>query len=633
MLSHSSRYATSQVGPGAPRPEDEPVLQCQALTKVFCDNFEQGRRYAMRDIVSVWSAGRGRARAGERVVVDRFSVTVRPGENVVVLGMPEAGKTTIAKLLTGMLRPNGGHVHLHGRVGLVHAAKMAMNPFLTVWEYAQLATSICGVEPDMADQCCDDVLAVTRLTDERDQKIVDVRKDRLRYLTLAAALLVPQDVRIFDELPSAKDASGERILGITREHFERGSNLILSSVTAGLPDNVARAIILHEGGTLYEGTPDTVFPMYDHFAYRVRRLCQVAQRRQEEGETAGAPPPPDPTPAMLIKRAAQSLDRSKVAALVEDRVAQAWRGDQPVILGPYLSDVGFELLYWRPFVAWMCERYGARSNPVVMVSRGRVGGWYADLTSHYVDICDITPLETFLPRNQERIRDAGSVKQTIITDFEQELLDEVAKRFDAPKSAVLHPSVLFRVCSKIWNGAVPSEWLRAHARYPRFSETTSPPDVVRGQPYVAASFWFNSYFSDTRRHRHLVHDVIGELSRRLPVVVIEQPGSPDVGTREASARVHRVAPAPEKDDHLRTQAHIVAGASAFIGTFGGISLTAPFYNRPTMLVYGEATGSFTRHAPVCRGIADTWPETRLDMTKTTELDQERVGAWIDQALS
>jgi len=633
MLSRPFRHATSEVGPGTPRANAAAVLQCDALTKVFCDSFEQGRRYAFRDIVSVWSARRQQVRAGERVVVDRFSVTVRPGENVVVLGMSEAGKTTIAKLLTGMLRPDGGHVRLHGRVGLVRAAKLAMNPFLTVWEYVQLATSICGVEPDVADQCCEDVLAVTRLTDERDKKIVDVRKDRLRYLTVAAALLVSQDVRIFDGIPSAKDASGDRILAMIRERFERGSNLIFSSVTAGLPDNVARAMILHKGVTLYEGRPDTVFPMYDHFVYRVRRLQHVAERRQEEGKTAGAPSPPDPTPAMLIKRAAQSLDRSKVGALVEDQVERAWRGDQPVILGPYLSDVGFEVLYWRPFVAWMREQYGPRSTPVVMVSRGRVAGWYADLTSHYVDVCDVTAVETFLQRNQERIRDAGSVKQTIITDFEQELLDDVAKRFDAPKSAVLHPSVLHRACSKIWNGAVPSEWLRAHARYLRFSETASPPDVVGGQPYVAVSFWFNSCFSDTQRHRHLVQDVIDELSRRLPVLVIEQPGPLGMGTRDAHERVHRVAPAPEAEDHLRTQAHIIAGASAFIGTFGGISLTAPFYNRPTMMVYGEASGPFARHAPVCRGIADAWPETRLDMAKTTELDQARVGAWIDQALS
>ena len=59
-------------------------------------------------------------------------MTVRAGENVAVLALPGAGKTTIARLLTRVLRPDGGSVRANGRVGLVFGGKLGMTPFLTV---------------------------------------------------------------------------------------------------------------------------------------------------------------------------------------------------------------------------------------------------------------------------------------------------------------------------------------------------------------------------------------------------------------------------------------------------------------------------------------------------------------------
>ena len=607
------------------------MLECERLSKVFCDSFEQGRRYAIRDILRVGSRPLDRLRVGERLAITRFSVAVRTGENVVVLGMPQSGKTTIVRLLTRMLRADDGRIRVRGDVGLIIGGKLAMNPFLTVWEYAQLATSIHGAEPAVADACCEEVLDITRLTDARDTRLVDVSKGRLRYLSLAAALVVPHDVRIFDGVPGGgDDPVGRRVAARAGEILERGSNLVLSATTVGLPATVSHALILHEGETLYAGSAETVVPIFDHFVYRVRRARKAREQREERGD--GAPAVHTPSPAALIERAVRGLDRSKIATLAEERVAQAWAGDQPLILGPYLSDVGFELLYWRPFVAWMRDRFGARTAPVVAVSRGRVDDWYAGLASEYVDVCDLVELAAYQERNQERIRDGGSVKQTVISDFEQGLLDSLTRRLGMPDAVVLHPSVIFRVCSKIWKGIAPAGWLADHARYQRFTTvSTGAAESADTEPYVAASFWFNGCFPDTRRHRHLVHDALRELSRRSPVVVVDPGGFPGVPpSLDTGDRIRVVAPGGETQ--LREQSRTIAGARAFVGTFGGISMMAPFYGVPTLTVFGEEAGLFPHHAAVSRRVAHALPDVRFDTTKATELDTTRLGDWIDRAL-
>jgi ABC-type multidrug transport system ATPase subunit len=606
------------------------LLECDALSKVFCSGFEQGRRYAFSDMLRLGARPVDRLRADEWLAVRSFSVRLHAGENVVVLGMSGAGKTTIAKLLTGMLLADGGRVRFHGRVGLVAGGKLGMVPFLTVWEFVQIATGIHGAEPDVADACCEEVLEITGLADERDTKIVDVEKNRLRHLALVSAMVVPQDVRIFDGLPRAgADPVGRRVAARAGTLLEHGSNLIFSATTSGLPSNVAHAMILHDGEVVYEGGAETVIPVYDHFVYRFQRLGHA------DAQAKGGPPAdetaPTRSPAELITRAVQGVERSKIGSVVEDRVAQAWRSNQPIIIGPYLSDVGFELLYWRPFIAWMHEEFGPRSAPVVSVSRGRVADWYAGLSSDYIDVCDLVPFDLFQRRNRERIRETGSWKQKVVSDFDRELLDRVAERLGAPGQEVLHPSLIFRVCSRIWNGSFPHSWLVEHGRYQRFA---APPVAPNTEPYVAASFWFSSCFSDTRAHRQLMHQALTELSRRLPVVVIDTGGFPGVPDSLDTGKGISVVPPPDHAaDQLREQARVIAGAQAFIGTFGGTSLLAPFHSVPTLTVFDEEGGLFSHHRTASRLAAEAMADVRFDVVRTTELNPARLSAWIDQALS
>ena len=622
-----------------------PLIECEDLSKIYCDNFDRRRKYAIRDIL-LGLPRHDRLRAGERFALRDFSVTVRPGENVAVLALPGAGKTTIARLLTRVLRPDGGSVRANGRVGLVFSGKLGMTPFLTVGEFAQLAVSIHGAEPDNLDACCDAALALTGLADHRDTGIVDIQDSGLGYLSLAASLVVPQELRIFDGVPRVgDDPVGTRIAACVRQHFEQGGNLILTATAAGLPSNLSHALIVHDGETLYEGRPEMALQIYERFAYRMERMQKVEEERRA---SAAAPPASEdldeteevdeyedevPSPAALMKHHAVKVDRSLVASLAEDQVAEVWRSDLPLILGPFLSSVTVELLHWRPFIAWMRARFGPRTAPVVAVSRGRVDTWYSGLVSRYFDVYDLLPFETYMTRRQEMVRDGGTLKQKDVSDLDQELLDEVATRLGAAETAVLHPSVLLRVCLAIQDGAVPISWLAEHARYDRFDTPPLPPgDTLTQEPYVAASFWYCNCFSDSPRHRQVVDDVLQEVSRRVPVVLVNPAGIPGLSDSVANNDRIRVVATGQTDHALRDQAAVVAGARAFVGTFGGMSLMAPFYNVPVSLMFGEEKGSFPLTAPVAREIGAALPDRHVDMTRTTEFDPARLGEWIDHVL-
>ena len=616
-----------------------PLLVCEDLSKIYCDDFDRRRKYAIRDIL-LGLPRHDRLRGGERFALRDFSVTVRAGENVAVLALPGAGKTTIARLLTRVLRPDGGSVRANGRVGLVFGGKLGMTPFLTVGEFTQLAVSIHGAEPDNLDACCDAALALTGLADHRDTGIVDIQDSGLGYLSLAASLVVPQELRIFDGVPRVgDDPVGTRIAACVRQHFEQGGNLILTAIAAGLPANLSHALIVHDGETLYEGRSEMALQIYERFTYRMERIRTVEERRGESIDATPAFEDADetedevPSPAALMKQAAVKVDRSLIASMAEDQVAEAWHSDQPLILGPFLSSVTVELLYWRPFVAWMRARFGPRSAPVVAVSRGRVDTWYKGFVSQYFDVCDLLPFETYMARRLEMVRNGGITKQKVVSELDKELLDEVTARLGAAETAVVHPSVLLRVCSRIRLGAVPSAWLAAHACYERFDTPPLAHGITSAQePYVAISLWFNNCFPDSPRHRQIVDDVLREVSRRVSVVVVDPNGVPGLSDTIAGNDRIRVVATGQTDHTLRDQAAVIAGARAFVGTFGGMSLMAPFYDVPATLVFAEETDSFRPNASVAREIAASLPDLPFEMTRATEFDPARLGAWIDHVL-
>ena len=64
----------------------------------------------------------------------------------------------------------------------------------------------------------------------------------------------------------------------------------------------------------------------------------------------------------------------------------------PIVAGPWLGEVGFELLYWVPFLRWFAERFDVDPDRLIVMSRGGTASWYRPFASRYVDVFDeVTP--------------------------------------------------------------------------------------------------------------------------------------------------------------------------------------------------------------------------------------------------
>jgi hypothetical protein len=75
-----------------------------------------------------------------------------------------------------------------------------------------------------------------------------------------------------------------------------------------------------------------------------------------------------------------------------DQIAASSR---PILIGPWTGEVGFELLYWIPFLEWARARWQWSPEREVIVSRGGVASWYGRSADRYVDIFELFSADEF----------------------------------------------------------------------------------------------------------------------------------------------------------------------------------------------------------------------------------------------
>ena len=82
-----------------------------------------------------------------------------------------------------------------------------------------------------------------------------------------------------------------------------------------------------------------------------------------------------------------------------EMVTALGRSGRPILIGPWLSEAGFELLYWIPFLAWAKAYGNLDPSQLVVISRGGAASWYRDITTNYEDVLSFYSPEEFRARN------------------------------------------------------------------------------------------------------------------------------------------------------------------------------------------------------------------------------------------
>ena len=249
--------------------------------------------------------------------------------------------------------------------------------------------------------------------------------------------------------------------------------------------------------------------------------------------------------------------------------------DRLLVFGPWMSEVGFETLYWVPFLRWLTTAFRIDPSRVVVVSRGGVASWYGGMAGRYVEIWDdMDPVE-FSRRNAER----GTTKQYARSSLDDDILSAVGRRLGTTEFDVIHPSLMYRLFTLYWSGQRAMGFIDAHARFGRVEAPRIIDPGLLPSEYVAVKFYAARSLPDTPEIRARLRAIVATLAERMPVVLLDTGlvlEDDHVDYAFASGgRVVSAKPWMTPQTNLGVQTQIVAGAKAFIGTCGSIAWLAP----------------------------------------------------------
>lgn len=290
------------------------------------------------------------------------------------------------------------------------------------------------------------------------------------------------------------------------------------------------------------------------------------------------------------------------ASQIERQLESLARGSRPIVLGPWLGEVGFELLYWVPFVRWFAERYSIPADRLIAVSRGGgAAAWYTSFVGRSHDALAFMSLDDFRRKNEDRSGHLGEQKQVAATPLDEEIIACV-RRAEGRDVATLHPATMYRLFAPYWWGHQPLAWIR---RYARFAPIQPPSlDVELPANYTAVKFYFNDCFRNTPENRAFVERTIRTLAKEGPVISLSTgvavdehvPCEPDIAAMRGIQ--HLLAP----QSNLLVQSAIVAGARRFVGTYGGFAYLAPLCGVPAVSYFTERDSFSTRHLDLVRDV-------------------------------
>jgi hypothetical protein len=313
--------------------------------------------------------------------------------------------------------------------------------------------------------------------------------------------------------------------------------------------------------------------------------------------------------------------------VVEREILRLVRGTDPIIVGPWLSEVGYEVLYWIPFVRWIKSTYQIKSDRLVVVSRGGASAWYGDITPHSVELFDLMSPEEFVAQNTARAAEGGgTLKQRSPTSMDEAIVAEVARRKGLRSPRVLHPLFLYRLFHQFWLGHRAPSFLERRTKY----RLIEPPEIALPplpREYVAAKFYTAASLPPTDDNRRLIQSIVLRLARTSDVVTLDTGitlDDHDDYTVDAASRVHSLRELLRPRDNLAMQTAVIARAQSFVGTCGSLAWLAPLLGVDTTAVFADAR-FLHGHLQVARRVYQVSGAARFTPFDISALDQLGIG--------
>ena len=141
----------------------------------------------------------------EHYALNHLSFDIRRGETVGIIGINGAGKSTILKIITGVLNPTEGEIDIDGRISALLELGAGFNMEYTGIENIYLNGTMMGYSRAEVDQKMEEILSFADIGDFVYQPVKTYSSGMFVRLAFAVAINIDPEILIVDEALSVGD--------------------------------------------------------------------------------------------------------------------------------------------------------------------------------------------------------------------------------------------------------------------------------------------------------------------------------------------------------------------------------------------------------------------------------------------
>lgn len=266
---------------------------------------------------------------------------------------------------------------------------------------------------------------------------------------------------------------------------------------------------------------------------------------------------------------------------------------RPIIAGPWRSEVGFELLYWIPFLERFRKTYSIPPERLFYIGRGGSAQWFQ--SAGRADLFEFLPLEAVRTLTVQASQQTGSIKQQHDPAWERHICALAATATGLTHYHRLSPSRMYRLLAPFWQGDESSKWLYRRTLHPVRMQAPPLAHELAGklpETYIAMRWYARSTWPLREDVVLWTRKLVEAVASRIPVVLIESDIHADDHADMNLGKLPNVVSLKDltsqtPTDNLAIQSSVIQRAQGYVGTYGGMAQGAMRWGVPTVALYKD----------------------------------------------
>lgn len=199
--------------------------------------------------------------------LNSISFDVSEGDKLAFIGRNGSGKTTILKVIGGVLKPTGGEINCYGNVNAVFDPGLGMDPEASGEENIKIRLVLAEVRADELDQKFKQIAEFSELGEALKRPLKTYSSGMAVRLSFSIATSIEPEIMVIDEWLSAGDIRFvDKALKRMKELVTQSRALVVASHSQDIITNWCNRVIWLENGEILEdGKPDKIYPRYEKF--------------------------------------------------------------------------------------------------------------------------------------------------------------------------------------------------------------------------------------------------------------------------------------------------------------------------------------------------------------------------------